>query len=78
MFRPMLPPQQCVVFWFPFTPPVMLRAAKGQLRSRSATWLLKPLDAAETPNLKGAGLEMSDVEQCPQVWGPALVTVLGI
>ena len=78
VWRATLPTLLCVVLRAPLLSIEILRAAKGQLRSRTDALPLTPRGSAETPGLQGAVLDAPTVEQHGPLLGPALGTAWGI
>ena len=74
VWRATLPTLLCVVLRAPLLSIEILRAAKGQLRSRTDALPLTPRGSAETPGLQGAVLDAPTVEQRGPLLGPALGT----
>ena len=72
VWRATLPTLLCVVLRAPLLSIEILRAAKGQLRSRTDALLPMPRGSAETPGLQGAVLDPPTVEQRGRLLGPAL------
>ena len=77
VFWATLPALLCVILWAPLLCSEMLRAAKGQLRSRTDTPLPTPRGSAKPPGLQGAVRDPPTAGQRGPLLGPALRTAWG-
>ena len=77
VWRATLPTLLCVALRAPLLSAEILRAEKGQLRSRTDAPLPTPRGSAKTPGLQGAVLDPPTVEQRGRLLGRALGTAWG-